>query len=252
MEFDEKVIAITGGGTGIGRAIATGFAKEGAKVIISGRREKPLKEIKSLIEKINKNIEYMQADVSDSAMVDNFINKAIKLYGSLDVFINNAAVSIGKSIVDTTDEDLDYVLSVNLKGYFYGMRSAIKKFIELNKKGVIINISSILGLKGHLYRGAYCASKAAINNLTRCAAMEYADKNIRINAICPGVIETDMVKTQWDSPPDPVKEMLKGIPMNRMGSCDEVAKLVLFLSSESSSYITGSVITVDGGWSAGK
>lgn len=251
MRFKGKVAVVTGGGTGIGRATAIEFAKEGARVVIAGRREAPLKEVAEEISKLGGNAFYMLTDVKDSRQVDELINKAVAEYGRVDVMFNNAGNNLTKDLVDVSDEEVEDLVSTHIKGGLYGMRAAIRQ-MKKQGGGAIVNMSSMSGMLAHPYRAPYCACKAAIINMTRSAALEYAEENIRVNVICPGVIDTPMARADMDGNPEVVDQYIQSIPMKRMGTSEEIARAVLFLASEDASYITGAYLAADGGFVAGK
>ena len=241
--LEDKVAVITGAGSGIGRAAALLFAREGAKVVVAdvtGAEEETAAAIGDAATPV-------RADVSSAADVRAMIETARARYGRLDVLFNNAGIEGAPGFTaDCTEEDFDRVIAVNLKGVFLGMKYAIPVMLE-HGGGSIINNASIAGLVGFPGAPAYCASKGGVVLLTKATALEYATQNIRVNAICPGVIETPMIE-RYVSTGEEARRMLVQIePVGRLGQPEEVAALALFLASDEASFITGAALPVDGG-----
>lgn len=242
--LEDKVAIITGAASGIGRATALLFAREGAKVVVadvvSGE------EVVEMIKQTGGEAIFVKTDVSKATEVERMVKSVVDNYGKLDIIFNNAG--IGGTLVSTmkrTEEEWDKVINVNLKGVFLGMKYAIREM--LNKGGVIINTSSYAGLVGTAGIGAYSASKSGVIALTKTAAVEYAKRNIRVNAICPGGILTQMTQVLGETD---FKYIEEHTPMARVGKPEEVATVALFLASDESSFITGAVLSVDGGAAA--
>ena len=236
--LNEKIAVITGASRGIGAAIAKKMAENGATVIINyqGSVQAAQALEAEIIEKGGKAVTY-KCDVSD------FIGDIVKEYGRIDILVNNAGITRDGLLMGMKEEDFDSVINVNLKGTFNTIRFASRTMVK-QRKGKIINISSVSGVTGNAGQANYSASKAGIIGLTKSAARELASRNINVNAIAPGFVDTDMTITLSDK----VKEGAKGqIPLGRFGKPEEVAELALFLSSEKSDYITGQVINIDGG-----
>ncbi len=250
MRLKNKVAIITGGSSGIGKATALLFAKEGAKVVIAARDEKEGMKVVSEIKRARGEAIFIKTDVAIESDVKNLINQTIKKYKKLDILYNNAGVELQKTVTETSSEELDRVLDINLKGVFYGCKYAIPK---MKRGSAIINTASAAGIVGFPNLAAYCASKGGIVLLTKEIALDYADKGIRCNCVCPGAILTPMLKRFFDKSPDPTKtkkEMAMMHPLGRLGKPEEIAKAVLFLASEESSFITGQALLVDGGLTA--
>ena len=247
-----KVALITGGGTGIGRAIAVAFAREGASVAVAGRRLEKVKEVASAIEKQGGSALALQCDVSRAQDAERAISETAKKFGKLDVLVNNAG-TLSVSTVDTiTEEDWDRVISVNLKGPFLTSRAALKEFRK-NGGGTIVNIGSVLGLVAMKDRAAYCASKGGVTMLTKAMALDHAHENVRVNCICPSIVETELVKGLFDDSEQGkrLKQSRMGtIPLGRFGKPADVADLAVFLASDESSWLTGTAIPLDGGLTA--
>lgn len=254
MSLKDKVTIITGGSLGIGKSTAHLFAKEGAKVIISGRNEEPLKEAVNEAGKTSGEIEYMVSDVSKEEDCKELVDNTIKKYGKIDILFNNAGVLPLGITHETSIEDWDYAFNINVKGSFMMAKYVIPHMIE-QEGGTIINNASILGLKAIPGAAAYNSTKGAIVQFTRSMALEYADKGIRVNCICPGTIWTPMVETFLKDAPE-VDQFLKQqqpatAHLGRYGQADEIAHSVKFLcDSENVGFMTGSMLSVDGGWVA--
>ena len=242
--LENKVALVTGAGRGIGRAIAIALAKEGAEVVVNyNGSEERAKEVKQTIEENGGKASIYKCNVSDFGACEAMIKDIVKEHGRLDILVNNAGITKDGLIMKMKEEDFDSVLNVNLKGTFNTIRHSARQMLR-QKSGKIINISSVSGVTGNAGQANYSASKAGIIGLTKSAARELASRNINVNAIAPGFVDTDMTITLSDK----VKEGAKGqIPLGRFGKPEEVAELALFLSSEKSDYITGQVINIDGG-----
>ncbi|HZW38253.1 MAG TPA: glucose 1-dehydrogenase [Ignavibacteriaceae bacterium] len=245
--LENKVAIVTGAGSGIGREIAIIYAEEGAKVIVSDVSEKGGNETVELIKKNGEGI-FIKADSSSPKDNEMLVNKAVEKYGALHIACNNAG--IGGPLGMTGEYPLDgwdKVIAINLSGVFYGMRYQIPAMLKAGE-GVIINMASILGAVGTKLSPAYVAAKHGVIGLTKTAALEYADKNIRIVSVGPGYIKTPLVVKSL--PADALEALVGLHPIGRLGDPREVAELVLFLSSKKASFITGSYYSIDGGYLA--
>ncbi|WP_271629532.1 3-oxoacyl-[acyl-carrier-protein] reductase [Caldicellulosiruptor sp. DIB 104C] len=240
----DKVALITGASRGIGRAIALKFGQNGANVVINySSSEFQAQTLKEEIEKLGVKALTIKCDVSNSEEVNAMFSQIEKEFGRLDILVNNAGITKDGLILRMNKEDFDKVIAINLKGAFLCAKAASKIMVK-QREGNIINISSVVGIIGNVGQTNYAASKAGIIGLTKSLAKELASRNIRVNAIAPGFIKTDMTEVLSDK----VKEMmLSSIPLGRFGEAEEVANVALFLASSLSSYITGQVIVVDGG-----
>jgi len=240
----DKVALITGASRGIGKAIALKFAQNGANVIINySSSQSQAENLKEEIEKIGTKAMIIKCDVSNSDEVNQMFFQVEKEFGRIDILVNNAGITKDGLILRMNDEDFDRVIAINLRGAFLCAKAAAKMMVK-QRFGNIINISSVVGITGNIGQANYAASKAGIIGLTKSLAKELASRNIRVNAIAPGFIKTDMTEVLSDK----IKEaMLSSIPLGRFGEADEVANVALFLASGLSSYITGQVIVVDGG-----
>jgi NAD(P)-dependent dehydrogenase (short-subunit alcohol dehydrogenase family) len=244
----DKVAIVTGGGSGIGQAIAILFAKEGAKVVVSDIDVTEGHNTVNKIISLGAEAFFVESNTSDAKAQEILVQKTIQKYGKLDIACNNAG--IGGSSHPTGDypiEDWDKVISVNLSGVFYGMKYQIKAMLE-NGKGNIINISSILGTVGFAQAGAYTAAKHGVLGLTKTAALEYGTQNIRINAICPGFIKTPLLDKSLNE--ESLGYIASKHALNRLGTSEEVAQLALWLASDDASFVTGSEYLIDGGYTA--
>ena len=245
MLLKDKVVIITGATSGFGKETALLFAKEGAKIVAVGYRkngEKLLDEIKE----IGGDAIFVKANVSVEQEVISLVNKTIETYGKIDILFNNAGIFIPGTADEISSNDWDKVININLKGVYLGCKYSVPHMMK-NGGGVIINTSSASGIIGFPDAVAYAASKGGIVSLTKAMALDYAKDNIRVNCICPGTGETDMTKEALENE-ESKKMLLSPIPMGRFGQPKDVANAALFLASDMSSYLTGVVLPVDGGW----
>lgn len=242
MRFEGKVVVITGAAQGIGRQIALDFAREKAKVCLLDLNEEGLKEAQKEISAYSQCL-YCLVDIADSQQVEEAINKIIDKFLKIDIVVNNAGITKDNLILRLSENDWDKVISVNLKGAFLCSRLCAKYMVKQHK-GKIVNISSIIGIVGNAGQANYSASKAGLIGLTKSLAKELGSRNICINAVAPGYIQTPMTEKL---PAKVKEEMLKRIPLKRFGSPLDVSSAVLFLASEEADYITGQVLVVDGG-----
>jgi 3-oxoacyl-[acyl-carrier protein] reductase len=244
MNFKDKIVLVTGGSRGIGRAIAVGFGKGGATVIITyAGNEAAANETLDLVEKHGVKAKAVKFDVADTAACQSCIDDVVKEFGRLDVLVNNAGIAVDGLSMRIKDEDWDRQIDTNLKGAFALIRAATRPMMK-QRQGAIVNLTSIVGESGNAGQAAYSASKAGLIGLTKSLAKELSSRHIRVNAVSPGFIETDMTS---HIPEETRAKMLEGIPLGRLGTADEVAQAVLFLSSDAASYITGEVLRVNGG-----
>jgi 3-oxoacyl-[acyl-carrier protein] reductase len=236
---------VTGGNAGIGKAIAMTLATHGANVVILGtNRERGDQVVNEICQKTgHKLASFSQVDVAKTAEVDAAIKMILETHGNVDILVNNAGITRDQLMMKMSEGDWDSVMDVNVKSCYNTCHALVRSMMKA-KKGVIVNMSSVIGLSGNIGQVNYAASKGAIISLTKSLAVELASRGIRVNCICPGFIETPMTHVMTEAQ----KEMLlKKIPLGRLGTPDDVAQLVLFLASPASNYITGQILTVDGG-----
>ena len=248
-KLEGKVALVTGAAMGIGRSTAVLLAKEGARVVLADIDEQNAKESSRQIEEAGGQAYFVRTDVSKSEDVEAAVNAAVETFGGIDVLHNNAAVALGETVVDTTDELWNRVLDVNLGGIYRGCKYAIPHMIQ-NGGGSIINSSSVQALRGFAGWAAYAASKGGIISLTQQVALEYAKHNIRVNSIAPGTIMTPMNEKLFEEAEDPeslTETWNRMHPIGRFGQPEEVAEAILFLASDASSFVTGHCLVVDGG-----
>jgi len=244
-----KVALVTGAARGIGAATARLFAQEGASVVLVDVLEEQGKQVAAEINKAGGKAEFVYCDVTKSDDVKNAISTAVRLYGKLDVLFNNAGIQgVTADLANYPEEDFDRVISINLKGYFLGLKHAIPEMLK-SGSGSIINTASILGVVGLPWLAGYSAAKGGVIALTRVAALECANQGIRVNAIAPGVVDTAMAR-EFAGEPEAYEAMVQMQPVGRFAQPEEIASLVLLLASDESSFITGAVYTIDGGWTS--
>ncbi len=243
LNIKNKIAVVTGASKGIGKAIAFGLFNHGCKLALISRNEADLIKVKAEIGNDSENIKIYPCDISNFDDVQNIFKSIHNDFNTIDILINNAGLTKDNLVLRIKEQDWDLVIDVNLKGCFNTIKAVTKPMLR-NKSGRIINISSIVGQIGNPGQVNYAASKAGILGLTKSLAKELGSRSITVNAIAPGYIETDMT----DNLSENVKnELYQNIPLNRLGTTDDVTNLVLFLSSEKASYITGQVMNIDGG-----
>ena len=241
FKLDGKVAVVTGANTGLGQGMAIALAQAGAKVVLVGRRN--CDETQAKIDEFGGQSAQVLADLSLTESVDQILSGALDAFGRVDILVNNAGITKDGLMLRMTDEDFDRVIDVNLKGTF-NCTKYVSKYMLKQKSGKIINISSVVGLSGNAGQVNYSASKAGIIGITKSAAKELSSRGITVNAVAPGYVDTDMTKVLSDNIRN---EILKNIPLQRMGNVEDISNCVAFLASEDASYITGQVISVDGG-----
>ena len=239
----DKVAVVTGAGRGIGRAIALAYARMGADVACVSRTEENSAKVAAEVEAIGQRAWPLAVDVSDTAGVDAAAKGILELAGRVDILVNNAGVTRDNLLMRMSEEEWDTVLNTNLKGAFNFTRALSRPFIK-QRSGRIINIASVIGLIGNAGQSNYAASKAALIGFTKSIAKELAPRGITVNAIAPGFIETDMTAVLDDKVR---QEVLGRVPLGRFGSSDDIAHAAVFLAMEPTGYVTGQVLTVDGG-----
>ena len=249
MRLEGKVAIITGGARGQGAAEARMFAQEGAKVVIGDVRDEPGMQVEAEIRELGGEAVYLHLDVANADDWQNAVDTAEQQFGKVDVLVNNAAIVLRKDIEETTAEDWDNIMGINAKGVFLGTRAVIPA-MRRSGGGSIINISSISGLVS-IGPPAYIATKGAVRLFTKSTAIQYAAENIRANSIHPGAVDTDMRRDGLENQtPEEIQERLNQIPLGRVGTTEDISYGALFLASDESSFMTGSELVIDGGYTA--
>lgn len=247
-ELDGKIALVTGGNSGIGRKISELFASEGAKVMIGDIQDG---ETVDAIVKSGGTANFVKADIRNSSDVKNLVDGCVAQFGGINIVVNDAGIEQNRDVADTTEEEWDKIVDTNMKGVFLVSKYAFPHLVKAGRESAMVNISSQLGLVALPGRGAYCASKAGVLLLTKVLALEYARHGIRVNAVCPGPIQTPMLERTHKLDPNPEesdRSLLSRVPLGRIGKPQDVAEAVLFLASRRASYITGEYIVVDGGY----
>ena len=244
MQLTGQTAIVTGGARGIGKSIAMTLAAAGANIVINyTRSSKEAEEVVEEAKKLGVSALAIKADVSNNDEIENLVKEVLNQFGSIDILVNNAGITRDNLLIRMSEEDFQAVIDINLKGAFICTKH-VSKVMMKQRTGKIINIASVVGVMGNAGQSNYAASKAGLIGFTKSIAKELAKRNVNVNAVAPGYIETDMTATL----PEKVKEaFMINIPMARGGSPQDVANVVLFLSSKYSDYITGQVINIDGG-----
>ncbi len=245
-----KVALVTGGSSGIGRATALVFARQGAKVVVADVGVDGGEETVSLIRNTGGEATFVKTDVTQAVDIENLINKTVETYGQLDCAFNNAGIAGDLSLTaDCSEEHWDRVISINLRGVWLCMKHEITHMLTQGS-GAIVNTASVLGLVGMMGQIAYVAAKHGVVGLTKTAALEYAKSGIRVNAVCPGVIQTPMVENVINAQPELTEGLLMLEPIGRLGQPEEIAETVVWLCSDAASFVTGHAMASDGGYTA--
>jgi NAD(P)-dependent dehydrogenase (short-subunit alcohol dehydrogenase family) len=251
-QLQDKVALVTGGASGIGRATALAFAREGAKLVIADMNAEGAEQTVHMITENGGDATFVHVNVTRAAEVEAMIGKAVQTYGRLDCAHNNAGVASRPRVVlhELPEESWDRVIDINLKGVWLCMKYEITQMLQQGG-GAIVNTASIMGLVGSWSRsGAYNASKHGVLGLTKSAALEYAKSGIRVNAVCPGYIRTPLIAQTLSSHPEMEAEIVSRHPVGRMGEPEEIAEAVVWMCSDAASFVTGHAMTVDGGYVA--
>ena len=245
MKLENKVAIITGSTKGIGYAIAEAYLKEGAKVVVTGLKDEVSEALKTLEEKYNsENILGLELDVTSTESIKNVVNKTIEKFQKIDILINNAGITSAKPLIETTDEEMEKMFQINTFGVFKFIREVAPYMIK-QQSGSIINTSSMVANYGGIMQTPYASSKFAVNGITKSCAKELGRYNIRVNAVAPGAVMTDMTKNSTD---DNTRQMLSKLtPLGRIANPSELAGAYLYLGSDDSTFTNGAIITVDGG-----
>ncbi len=245
IDLSGRTALVTGASSGLGRHFAGTLARAGASVVVAARRMSSLEEVSDEIARAGGTAFAAALDVTDAASIRKAMAETLARAGRLDILVNNAGTTASKPMIDVTEEDWDRVVDTNLKGAFFVAQAAAQAMRAQETGGAIVNVGSILGLRVASHVAAYVASKAGIVHLTRAMALELARYRIRVNALCPGYIETDLNRDFFAS--DAGKALIKRIPQRRLGRAEELEGALLLLCSDAGSYMTGAVLAVDGG-----
>jgi 2-keto-3-deoxy-L-fuconate dehydrogenase len=251
MRLKDKVAIVTGAGAGIGRASCLAFAREGAKVVCADLSRETGEETARLVSEVTGQGHFALADAADSAGVQRLVDETVERYGKLDVFYANAGVVPGGTVIDCGEEEWDRTMAINARSAFLACKHAIPAMLK-GGGGSIVCTSSVAGLVGVKNRAAYSASKMAVIGLVKSVALDFVDRNIRINAICPGTVDTPSLHGRLQTMGDyeaALKQFIARQPMGRLGTAEEIAALAVYLASDESGYMTGSYIVIDGGLS---
>ena len=250
MRFDDKVVLVTGSTTGIGEACARSFAEAGATVMVSGRNEARGRDVVDGIRRSGGRAEFEAVDLREPGACDRLVTRTIDRLGGLQVLVNNAGILYTADASETTDAQWLDTMAVNVNALFFMSRAAVRH-MRAQGGGSIVNLASEWGLNGEPNHVAYCASKGAVVQITKCMALDHARDGIRVNSVCPGEIHTAMVDAilaaRGGDPGEHLKALAAGIPMRRLATPDEVARCIRFLASDEASYVTGANLPVDGG-----
>jgi len=250
-ELQGKVGIVTGGTSGIGRDAAVLFAKAGAKVVVAGRRESEGNETMDLVRAAGGDGLFVKTDVSRAAAVESLVRKTVEKFGRLDVAFNNAGIEGSFTpVAEQSEEDWDRVIDINLKGVWLCLKYEIQQMLKQGGGGAIVNMASVAGLMGFAGAGTYCASKHGVMALTKTAALENARSGIRVNVVCPAVVETPMAERLFGEP-EIQKQILGLHPIGRFGTPTEIAEAVVWMCSGRASFMTGQSLVLDGGFLAG-
>jgi NAD(P)-dependent dehydrogenase (short-subunit alcohol dehydrogenase family) len=248
ISFENQVALVTGAASGLGLATAKAFAQSGASVVLADTNEKAVHSAAEELSAQGHKTLAIKCDVADDAQVEAMVDRTVATFGRLDAAYNNAGVqNVIAEAADASREDFDRVIGVNLRGVWSCMKFELRQMLKQGS-GAIVNCSSIGGLVGGAKRGTYQASKHAVLGLTKSAALDYAARGIRINAVCPGIIHTSMLDRMMETQADALNAMLKDVPIGRLGRPEEIASAVLWLCSSAASLMIGHALTVDGGY----
>lgn len=249
FDLYEKIAVVTGASKGLGAAIAETLAKAGAHVVLTSRSKERLEQVKQKIEADGGKATVIQSNMQDVDSIRQLYQEVNQYFGKLDILINNAGTTVAKYAFDIAEEDWRYVLDTNLTGLFFSCQAA-GKIMKEQGKGKIINVSSVLGAVGDVSVAPYIASKGGVIQLTKALAVEWARYNINVNAVGPGYVKTEMNREAFELNEKFYQHVLKKTPLRRLGTPEEVAAAVLYLSSDEADYVTGHTLFVDGGWLA--
>jgi NAD(P)-dependent dehydrogenase (short-subunit alcohol dehydrogenase family) len=246
MKLTDKVAIVTGATKGIGVAVAQEFSKEGAKVVLTGRSADLGESVAQQIRATGGDALFVQCDVSKKVDVDALVERTVAHYGTIDIVVNNAGVNHSADFFEITEEDWDWVMSVDLKGTFLLSQAAARVMVAQNKPGVIVNVSSVMAVLALADQIPYCAAKGGVNQLTKAMALSLIDKGIRVNCCAPGPVMTELMERVVNNEAKRSK-LMERLPIGYIASCEEIARTIVFLASDDSSYFIGQTIYPDGG-----
>jgi NAD(P)-dependent dehydrogenase (short-subunit alcohol dehydrogenase family) len=246
MSFEGKVVIVTGATKGIGEACAIEFAKEGAKVVVTGRSEDLGEQVVTSIKSEGGDALFIRCDIGQKAQIDALIASTVDHYGTIDVVVNNAGVNHSADFFDISEDDWDWVMSVDLKGTFFVSQEAAKVMVDQGKGGAIVNVSSVMAQLALADQIPYCAAKGGVNQLTKAMALSLVDKGIQVNCCAPGPVLTELMERVVHNEAKR-KQLMDRLPIGRIATCEEIARVILFLASKDAEYLVGQTIYPDGG-----
>jgi len=246
MRFQGKVVIITGATKGIGEACAHEFAKEGAKVVVTGRSVDLGEQVVSVIRADGGDAYFVRCDIGQISQIATLIDETVNHYGTIDVVVNNAGVNHSADFFEIREEDWDWVMSVDLKGAFFVSQGAARVMVNQGKGGSIVNVSSVMAQLALADQIPYCAAKGGVNQLTKAMALSLVDKNIQVNCCAPGPVLTELME-RVVSNEEKRKQLMDRLPIGRIATCEEIARVILFLASKEAEYLVGQTIYPDGG-----
>lgn len=246
MKFKDKVAIITGATKGIGEACAHEFAKEGAKVVVVGRTKELGNKVVADIQANGGTAMYVEVDISQKAEVDAMVAKVVDIYDTIDIVVNNAGVNHSADFFDITEEDWDWVMSVDLKGTFFVSQAAARVMVDQDKPGAIVNVSSVMAQLALANQIPYCAAKGGVNQLTKAMALSLVDRNIQVNCCAPGPVMTELMERVVNNE-QKKKQLMDRLPIGRIATTKEIARVIIFLASEEAAFLVGQTIYPDGG-----
>jgi len=246
MRFQDKVVIVTGATKGIGEACAHEFAKEGAKVVVTGRSVDLGEQVVSDIRAKGGDAYFVRCDIGQKSQIDTLIEETVNHYGTIDAVVNNAGVNHSAEFFDIGEEDWDWVMSVDLKGTFFVSQGAARVMVEQGKGGSIVNVSSVMAQLALADQIPYCAAKGGVNQLTKAMALSLVDKGIQVNCCAPGPVLTELMERVVHNE-EKRKQLMDRLPFGRIATCEEIARVILFLASKEAEYMVGQTIYPDGG-----
>jgi NAD(P)-dependent dehydrogenase (short-subunit alcohol dehydrogenase family) len=253
MRLAGRAAVVTGASTGIGRACALRFAREGARLVLADRQDEAGRSLAGEITRLGGTCHFVQADVARRGESEGAIDECVSRYGAIDILFCNAGATLPKRLDESSDEEIEHIMGVNLLGVMYAARYAIPRMLAQPRGGTMLFTASKTGLVAQADSPVYCASKGAVVMLAKALALDYATRGIRVNALCPGIIDTPMLHAFADSRPDPAAAWAsyeRAQPMGRLGTADECADAALWLVSDEASFVTGVALPIDGGFTA--